>query len=234
MPAEHTFDLYAKLVSKKKSHKHQSGEGCSNPPSKKSQTDDPPASTPTKETTPPPAPAREATPPPPRLSDQLSAVEARYTEQLKASEATHAKQLKVVKVKHSEALKEAEAKHTETLKEAEAKHLEALQVTEAKIASLEEELKKKEASIAKITASKEQYKDTSLINYQEAHKLQAELEISRKEVPALEEENACNLEDYEGAAFECFYLFWKNNPNANFSYLPDHIREAELARCVSR
>ncbi|XP_062100252.1 actin cytoskeleton-regulatory complex protein PAN1-like [Humulus lupulus] len=228
MPTEHAFDLYAKSASKKKSHKHQSGEGCNNPPAKKSRTDNPPASTPTKETTPQPAPARDVTPPPPgvltmtsswrcsrtltaqfekRLSNYLSAAEARYTEKLKASEATHAEQLKVVEAKHYEAIKESEAKHTEALKEPEAKHLEALQVTEAKLTSLEEELKKKEASIAKITESKEQYKETSLINYREAHKLQAELEISRKEVTALEEENTRNVEDYKWAAFECFYLF---------------------------
>ncbi|XP_062089205.1 uncharacterized protein LOC133795765 [Humulus lupulus] len=231
MPAKRAFDLYTKSASKKKSHRRQSGEGCSNPSAKKSRIDDPHASTPMKETTPPLAPAREGVLTmtsgwrcsrtltiqfEKRLSNQLSAAEAQYTKQLKATEAAHAEQMKVVEAKHFDALKEAEVKHTEALKEAEAKHLEALQVTEAKIASLEEELKKKEASIAKITASKEQYKETSLINYREAHKLQDELEISRKEVRALEEQNACNLEDYEGATFEY------------------HIREAELARCIAR
>ncbi|XP_062075406.1 uncharacterized protein LOC133779463 [Humulus lupulus] len=232
---KNAFDVYAKSANKKKSHKHQSREGYSNPSTKKSRTEDPPVPTPTKETTPPPAPARDATPPfpvnpdppspvgqtpPPapadltplastvqqpagcreeasgddltgvgvltmtsgwqssrtltaqfkkKLSDQLSAAKAQYAEQLKANEATHAEQMKEVKVKHTEALKEAEAKH-----------IKALQVTEAKLASLEEELKKKEASIAKITASKEQYKETSLIKYREAQKLQVELEISRK------------------------------------------------------
>ncbi|XP_062088655.1 uncharacterized protein LOC133795215 [Humulus lupulus] len=334
MPVERAFDLHARLASKKKSHKCQFGEGCSNPPTKKSRTNNPPAPTPTKETTPPPASAREATPPTPinpdppslngqtppltpvdpmpptstvqqsagrreeasgddltgavlnsakdrlsritkhrhsqeaiqetdsigvdqvlnhslneeltqssrtlniqfkkRLSDQLSAAEARYTEQLKATEATHAERLKAVEAKNSNAIKEVEAKHTEALKEAEAKHLKALQVTKAKITSLEEELKRKAVSIAKITASKEQYKEVSLNNYREAHKLQDELKISRKEVAALKEQNARNLEDYEGASFECNYLFWKNNPNANFSYLPDYIREEELARCVAR
>ncbi|XP_062080768.1 uncharacterized protein LOC133785562 [Humulus lupulus] len=311
MPTEHAFDLYTKSASKKKSHRCQSGEGCSNQPAKKPRTDDPHASTPTKETTPPPAPAREATPPTPtnpnppspvgqtpppapidpmpptstvqqsagcreeasgddltgvvlnsakdrlskgvliltsgwrflrtqnaqfekKLSDQISAAEAQYTEQLKASEVTYVKLLKAIEVKHSEDLKEAKAKHTEALKKAEAKHLEVLQVTEATIASLEEELKRKDASIDKITASKEQYKEVSLMNYREAHKLQDELAISRQEVAALEEQNARNLEDYEGATFECFYLFWKNNTTANFSYLPDHIREAELARCIAR
>ncbi|XP_062075181.1 uncharacterized protein LOC133779208 [Humulus lupulus] len=271
MPVERAFDLYTKSASKKKSHRRQSGEGCSNPPVKKSRTDDPPAPTPTKETTPRPAPSREATPPTPtnpdppspvkqtpppapvdptppastvqqsagrreeasgddltgvgvltltsgwrflrtqnaqfekRLSDHLSAAEARYTEKLKAAEASYVEHLEAVKAKQIEALRDAEVKHTKALKEAEAKHLEALQ-----------------------------YKEVSLNNYREAHKLQDELEISRKEVAALEEQNARNLEDYEGASFECFYLFWKNNPNSNFSYLLEHIKEAELARCVTR
>ncbi|XP_062100527.1 uncharacterized protein LOC133806441 [Humulus lupulus] len=63
MLAERAFDLYTKSTSKKKSHRCQFGEGCSNQPAKKPRTDDPPASTPTKETTPPPAPTRKLTPP---------------------------------------------------------------------------------------------------------------------------------------------------------------------------
>ncbi|XP_062080516.1 uncharacterized protein LOC133785281 [Humulus lupulus] len=237
MHAERTFDLYTKSANKKKSHRRQSEEGYSNLPTKKSRTDDPPAPTPMKETTPQPAPTREATPPTPTNPDPPSPVgqtppPAPVDPTPPASTVQHS--LKTVSEKHFDALKEAEVKHTEALKEAEAKLLEVLQLTEAKIASLEEEVKRKDASIANITASKEQYKEVSLNKYQEAHKLQDELEISRKEVAALEEQNARNLEDYEGALFECFYLFWKNNPNANFSYLPDHIREVELARCVAR
>ncbi|XP_062080539.1 uncharacterized protein LOC133785309 [Humulus lupulus] len=207
MLAECAFDLYTKSASKKKSHKRQSGEGCSNRPTKKPRIDDPPTPTPTREATPPPAPTREATPPTPtnpdppspvrqtpplapidpmppastvqhsaghreenaqfekRPGNSLSAAEAQYTEQLKAAEASYAEQLKTVEVKHSDALKEVEAKHTEAFKEAEEKHLEALQLTEAKITSFEEEVKRKDASIAKITASKEQYKEVSLNNY---------------------------------------------------------------------
>ncbi|XP_062078082.1 uncharacterized protein LOC133782729 [Humulus lupulus] len=74
MPVERAFDLYTKLASKKKSHRRQSGEGCSNQPAKKSQTDDPPTSTPTRETTPPPAPTREATPLTPTNPDLPSLV----------------------------------------------------------------------------------------------------------------------------------------------------------------
>ncbi|XP_062103886.1 proline-rich receptor-like protein kinase PERK10 [Humulus lupulus] len=74
MPAERAFDLYTKSASKKKSHRRQSVEGCSNQPAKKPRTDDPPASTPTKETTPPPAPTRETTPSTPTNPDPLSPV----------------------------------------------------------------------------------------------------------------------------------------------------------------
>ncbi|XP_062114931.1 uncharacterized protein LOC133828881 [Humulus lupulus] len=169
-----------------------------------------------------------------RLSDQLCIAEAQHAKQLKTIEAKHDEQLKEVEVKHIEELQGVEAKHIEAFREVEAKHTGVLQTDEAKLASLEAELKKLEASIAKITASKEQYKEVSLMNYREAHKLQAELEISHKETADLEEANARNLEEYEGAVFECFYMFWKCNPNADFSYLPDHIREAELARCVAR
>ncbi|XP_062100428.1 uncharacterized protein LOC133806327 [Humulus lupulus] len=106
-----------------------------------------------------------------RLSDQLSAAEAQYTEQLKAAEASYAEQLEAVKAKQTDALKDVKAKHTEALKKAEAKHLEVLQLTEAKVTSLEEEVKRKDASFTKITASKDQYKEVSLNNYREAHKL---------------------------------------------------------------
>ncbi|XP_062080889.1 flocculation protein FLO11-like [Humulus lupulus] len=264
MPAKRAFDLYTKSASKKKSHRRQSGEGCSNQPAKNSRTDDPPASTPTREKTPPPAPTREATPPTPtnpdlpslvgqtpppapvdptpptsivqqsagrrkeasgddltttgvltltsgwrssrthnaqfekKLNDQLSAAEAQYTEQLKVSEATYAEQLKAVDAKHSEALKEVEVKHNEALKKFKTKHLEALQVTEAIIVSLKEELKRKDASIDKITASKEQYKELLLRNFREAHKLQDELAISRQVVAALEDRTPATFKTMRG------------------------------------
>ncbi|XP_062114773.1 proline-rich receptor-like protein kinase PERK8 [Humulus lupulus] len=63
-------------------------------------------------------------------------------------------QLSMVEENHVEHLKTIEAKHTEQLKEVEAKHAEALEIAEAKLVALEEELKKKEASITKSTALK--------------------------------------------------------------------------------
>ncbi|XP_062080701.1 uncharacterized protein LOC133785488 [Humulus lupulus] len=109
--------------------------------------------------------------------------------------------------KQAEEIKAAEERLAKKHKAVEAKHAEELQAAEAKIAKLEEDLKKKEDSIEKIITSKDKYKEASLINYREAHKLQTELEISCKEVANLEEANKRNLEKYEGAAFQCFYMF---------------------------
>ncbi|XP_062104020.1 uncharacterized protein LOC133815167 [Humulus lupulus] len=88
--------------------------------------------------------------------------EKRLSNQLGIAETQHAEHLKAIKAKHTEQLKEVEAKHSEALKVIEATHTEAQQTAGAKLASLEEEMKKKEASIAKITASKDQYKKPHL------------------------------------------------------------------------
>ncbi|XP_062100281.1 uncharacterized protein LOC133806174 [Humulus lupulus] len=77
-----------------------------------------------------------------------------------------------VVAKKAEEIKAAEERLVEEHKVVEAKHTEELRVAEAKIAKLEEELKKKADTVAKITASKDKYKEASLINYREAHKLQ--------------------------------------------------------------
>ncbi|XP_062077442.1 uncharacterized protein LOC133782220 [Humulus lupulus] len=139
----------------------------------------------------------------------------------------------MAEAKHTEQLKTTEAKHAEQLNKVEGKHAEELQRAKANITKLEEELKKKANFVAKIIASKDKYKEASLINYLEGHKLQSELEISRKEVADLEEANTRNLEKYEGAAFQCFYIIWKSNPMDDFTYLPNPIREAELAKCAA-
>ena len=46
--------------------------------------------------------------------------------------------------------------------------------------------------------------------------------------------NAKDLERYKNATLRCFYDFWKHNQGADFSYLPDDARNAELARCTAR
>ena len=46
--------------------------------------------------------------------------------------------------------------------------------------------------------------------------------------------NAKDLERYKNATLRCFYDFWKHNQGADFSYLPEDARNAELARCTAR
>ncbi|XP_062075293.1 uncharacterized protein LOC133779336 [Humulus lupulus] len=70
-----------------------------------------------------------------------------------------------VVTKQAEEIKAAEERPVENHKVVEAKYAEELQTAEAKIAKLKEELKKEEDSVAKITASKDKYKEASLINY---------------------------------------------------------------------
>ena len=123
---------------------------------------------------------------------------------------------------------ETKAKHAEEIKAVEARHVEEIKAAEARIASLSEELRKFQESVAKVTAIKEKFKEAMKINFKEATKLQDDLVISRKEiaelegrVKLLEETNSCHLEKFKGATFNCFYLFWKSNPEANFNYLPE-------------
>ncbi|XP_062080947.1 uncharacterized protein LOC133785727 [Humulus lupulus] len=248
-------------ASKKKSNRRQPREGCSDPSVKRARTKDPPAPTPSKETTPPPGPADQNPPAPtdqnplvvanPSPAAQLdkTLVEAilnsactSASDRLKKlsrhriilesfsnsptmpvdqllnrglnelltgilTVSTSWRRSEEAVAKHAEEIKAVEGRLAEQHKMVEAKHVEELQTAVAKISKLEEELKKKEDS---------------------------ELEISRKEVADLEETNARNLEKYEGATFQCFYMFWKSNPKADFTYLPDPIREAELVKCVAR
>ena len=47
-------------------------------------------------------------------------------------------------------------------------------------------------------------------------------------------DNSKNLERYKNATLRCFYNFWKNNQGANFGYLSEDVRNAELARCTAQ
>ncbi|XP_062113945.1 uncharacterized protein LOC133824949 [Humulus lupulus] len=120
------------------------------------------------------------------------------------------KESKAVEERLGEQLKVAEAKHVEQLKAAEEKNAEQLRAAEEKITNW-------------------------------ASKLQDELAIDRKEtaeleerVKLLEETNASDLERFKGATFNYFYMFWKNNLKANFDYLPECMKQAELAKCIAR
>ncbi|XP_062114440.1 uncharacterized protein LOC133825527 [Humulus lupulus] len=172
-----------------------------------------------------------------RCSGALAAqYDKRLGEQLKASEDGHAEELKTVEVKYIEELKAAEAKYTEQLEVVEKKNTELLEQK----AKLAEELKQHQATLTKAIETKEKYKEASFLNFKEASKIQDDLVISRKEterleerVKELEETNASNLERYKGATFKCFYMFWKHNRKADFSYLSERMRHSKISRCLA-
>ncbi|XP_062103452.1 uncharacterized protein LOC133814520 [Humulus lupulus] len=159
---------------------------------------------------------------------------------LEAMAAEYAKESKAVEERLGEQLKVAEAKHAEQLKASEEKIFEQLRAAKEKNTKLGEELKQFKDALDKFTKSKERYKESSLINFKEASKLQDELATNRKEtaelekrVKLLEETNVSDLERFKGAAFNCFYMFWKNNREANFDYLPERMKQAEMEKCVA-
>ncbi|XP_062118818.1 uncharacterized protein LOC133832497 [Humulus lupulus] len=146
----------------------------------------------------------------------IAQYEKRLGEQLRASEDKHAEELKTAEAKYNEQLEVVEKKNAELFEQK---------------AKLAEELKQYQDALTKAIETKEKYKEASLINFKEASKLQVDMVISRKEtkgleehVKELEETNASNLEKYKGTTFKCFYMFWKNNCRADFSYLPDRMR----------
>ncbi|XP_062094108.1 uncharacterized protein LOC133800164 [Humulus lupulus] len=142
---------------------------------------------------------------------------------------------------HFEEIKTVEERLTEQLKVVEAKHAEQLRAADEKIAKLGEELKQHQETLVKVTEAEEKYKEASVLNFKEASKLQDDLVISRKEtteqeerVKQLKKTNARDLERFKGAAFNCFYMLWKSNPEAKFDYFPEHMKQAKLAKCITR
>ncbi|XP_062086364.1 leucine-rich repeat extensin-like protein 5 [Humulus lupulus] len=187
MPTKKAFDLYTNTTTtttsnRKKSNPRHPGEGCSDPSAKMAQTEDPPVPTPSKEMTPSPGPADQNPPDPtdqnpPAPTDPSSPAQPDKTLPapqlvtgcrncpntgiLTVSTGWHRSE--EIVGKHDEEIKAAEGRLAEQHKVVKAKHVMELQAAEVKITKLEEELKNKEESIAKITASKERYKEASLI-----------------------------------------------------------------------
>ena len=131
--------------------------------------------------------------------------------------------------------------HEDELKAAEARHADQLAVVTAEKAQLAKELEEKLKSLEKACELRDQYKESNRSNYKVAKQLELDLIASRQEtrdlegrVKDLEKNNATNLERYKNATLRCFYDFWKHNQGANFEYLPENAREAELARCAAQ
>ncbi|XP_062119084.1 uncharacterized protein LOC133832806 [Humulus lupulus] len=168
------------------------------------------------------------------LNEILSGVFTLSTNWRRSEEtyAKHAKEIKAVEGRLIEKLKAVKDRHAQLLEE--------LRAAEEKNAKLGGELKQHKEALAKDTESKERYRESSVLNFKEASKLKNELAISRKEtaeleerVKLLEETNASDLEWFKGATFNYFYMFWKNNREANFDYLPERIKQDELAKCIA-
>ncbi|XP_062100536.1 uncharacterized protein LOC133806453 [Humulus lupulus] len=244
MPSGEAFDLYADddaPLSKKRASRRHPGEGSSDPARKKARAEDPPtphvAPTPSMNMTPLPPPRNNLPPEQarkPSTNDLLSVANATQERIQRLSWVSSQWGMATAELRRK-------AKFAEEVKAVEARYAEKLKAAEEKSAKLGEELKNHQEALVKITEAKEKYKEASALNFKEASKLQDDLVISRKETDEqeeranwLEEANARNLEKYKGAAFKCFYLFWKSNPRDNFDYLPEHMKQAELAKCAAR
>ncbi|XP_062080474.1 uncharacterized protein LOC133785240 [Humulus lupulus] len=147
------------------------------------------------------------------------------TEQSKASEQRNAKEIKDIEEKYKEQLEVAQKANATLLEEKN---------------KLVEEMEQKQASLNKALEAKEKYKESHLINFRKAKRLEADLIETRQEADKLEarikdlkKTNASNLERYKGATSKCFYDFWKHNQGANFNYLFERMRQIEIARCVA-
>ncbi|XP_062094195.1 uncharacterized protein LOC133800257 [Humulus lupulus] len=148
------------------------------------------------------------------------------TEQSKSSEKRHAEELKVVEAKYDEQLEVAQKENTALLEEKN---------------KMAEEMKEKQVALDKALKAKAKYKESHVINFREAKRLEADIIESRQEAEKLEarinelkKTNASNLERYKGATSKCFYDFWKHNQGANFSYLSECMRQTKIARCAAR
>ena len=140
-----------------------------------------------------------------------------------------------------EQAKTLEQRHEDEIKAAEAKYAEQLAVVVDEKAKLAKELEEKQRSLEKVREQRDQFKESNRFNFCAAQQLEVDLVASRQEtttlegrIEELEKANAKNLERYKSATLRCFYDFWKHNQGANFDYLPENARDAELARCAAQ
>ncbi|XP_062115079.1 uncharacterized protein LOC133829258 [Humulus lupulus] len=159
----------------------------------------------------------------------LSAITARtraqaYFEQIEA------KVLEKHQVKAAEELSAAEAKH--------AKELETV-------------VRERDAAVTKLSAAeaakdaavklREEYRSYNKTHLREIKHLEGVVKSKDETIATLEGkvqqselDNSKNLEKYKRRTLRCFYNFWKHNQGADFSYLSEEVRVAELARCAAQ
>ncbi|XP_062099184.1 uncharacterized protein LOC133805099 [Humulus lupulus] len=141
----------------------------------------------------------------------------------------------------SASIEQSRAKVIEELRAAEARHAGELEVVTQQKDALVTELAEKEASQETLRKQRDDYLESSRIQWREFKKLREEhlakdatIAVLKSQVEQLKLTNAKDLERYKNATLRCFYDFWKHNRGVDFSYLPDDARNAELARCTAR
>ncbi|XP_062089660.1 uncharacterized protein LOC133796196 [Humulus lupulus] len=236
MASEDMFDMYnapEAPASKKKASRQHHGECSKAPLAKKTRTVDPPIAGPSTNTTPPPSPLEQQTlpalvgstpsPPAPAYQTQPTAP-APIGNDLSSRTLRSAKDRMARILRHEhcrEAMAGTESMDVDQILNRALYEIASLEVAQkANVALLEEkntlaeEVKGKQTDLDKAIEAKEKYKESHIINYCEAKKLEADLIVSRQEVEKLEarideleKANASNLERYKSATSKCFYDF---------------------------
>ncbi|XP_062115409.1 uncharacterized protein LOC133829666 [Humulus lupulus] len=159
----------------------------------------------------------------------LSAITARTRIQASIEKAKE-KATERHQVKAAEELSAVEARH--------AKELEALaRERDAAVTKLSEAEAAKDAAVK----LRQEYREFNQAHLREIKHLGETLKSKDEaivtlegKVKQLELDNSKNLEKYKRTTLRCFYNFWKHNQGADFSYLSEEVRAAELARCTAQ
>ncbi|XP_062079607.1 uncharacterized protein LOC133784135 [Humulus lupulus] len=136
-------------------------------------------------------------------------------------------------------VEEFQVKDIKELQAAEARHVGELEVVTQQKDAVVAKLAEAEVSQAALKKQRDDYQDSSRIQYREVKRLKEELlakdktiAVRESQVEQLKLTNAKDLERYKKATLRCFYDFWKHNRGANFNYLPEDARNVELACCT--
>ncbi|XP_062076129.1 uncharacterized protein LOC133780351 [Humulus lupulus] len=141
----------------------------------------------------------------------------------------------------AKAIERYQVKAAEELQAAEARHVGELEVVTQQKDAAVAKLAEAESSKAAIRKQRDDFQESSRIQYREVKRLKEELLAKDKAIAVFESQveqlnltNAKDLERYKNVTLWCFYDFWKHNRGANFDYLPEDARNDELARCTAR
>ncbi|XP_062119414.1 uncharacterized protein LOC133833180 [Humulus lupulus] len=238
MATPNIFDLYqiqeeeeVPLV-RRKSAKRHNDESSQGPLAKKRRTDDPSKDGPTGQASAQPsAPAeKEAAPAANPSPAAMLTITAARTRAFATIEHARVK-----------AVEEFQVKAIEELQAVEARHAGELEVVTQQKDALVAKLAWTEASQTALKKQKDDFQESSRIQYREVKRLKEELLAKDKTIAVFESQveqlkltNAKDLEKYKNETLRFFYDFWKHNRSANFNYLPEDARNAELACCTAR